>query len=78
MIYSRFFLTLLHPRALLENPLALIICQILPKRLDCKILLHSGLWTVTVEVGMVQFHQYGTLCLLIYYYKAMLRVGVLC
>ena len=64
--------------SLLGDPHASIICQILPKRLDCKILLLSGLWTVTVEVGMVQFRQYGTLCLIIYYHKAMIWVGVLC
>ena len=76
MICSRLFLTLLH--LFLEDPPASIICQILPERLDCKTLLHSGLWTVIVEVGMVQFRQYGTLCLLIYYFKAMIWVGVLC
>ena len=76
VICSHLFLTLLHP--LLGDPPASIICQILPKRLDCKILLLSGLWTVTVEVGTVQFRQYGTLCLLIYYHKAMIWVGVLC
>ena len=37
----------------LEDPLAYIICQILPKHLDWKILLHSGVWIVTTEVGMV-------------------------
>ena len=51
VIYSRFSLTLLH--LFLEDPLACIICQILPKHLDCKILLHSGVWIATAKVGMM-------------------------
>ena len=39
-IYSHFSLTLLH--LFLEDPMASLTCQTLPKHLDCKILLHSG------------------------------------
>ena len=51
VIYSHFSLTLL--QLFLEDPLALIICQILPQHLHCKTLSHSGVWIVTAEVSMV-------------------------
>ena len=65
VIYSRRSLPLLH--LFLEDPPALIICQILLKHLDCKIPSHSRVWTAIAEVGVVQFHHCGTICLLIYY-----------
>ena len=51
-------LPLLH--LFLEDLLAIIICQIQLKHLDCKIPLHSG---AIVEVGVVPFHHCGTVYL---------------
>ena len=65
MIYSRCSLPL--SDLFLEDPLTLIICQILLKHLDSKIPSHSRLWTAIAKVGVVRFRHCGTVYLLIYY-----------